>query len=551
MLLFNTYQTPVKATLNFLSLLKVKVNAGTVNETLQNHPDWPSLLCISDALNSWNVPNAAGKIAWTDIDQLPVPFMAYMYNPEHPIAVVTHVDDQNVLSYNHRFNKTTILKRETFFEQWKGIYLLAEPTTESGEKNYSNQKWKQLFTGLLPAALSLFMLLIVIQKLANTIRLFGIEENPASIWIQLGILLAGMVVSTLLLWYEFDKNNPLLKQVCTGIAKGDCNAILTGAQSKVFSWLSWSEVGFIYFTGGLLTLLYGTSLNSSIHLLGWFHVLALPYTLFSVYYQWRIAKQWCVLCLAVQVILVTGVLNYFTGSYQTTFAFITQDSMLNALACYIVPALLWFSLKPYLLHLQQAKTTKRQYLRIKFNTEIFETLLKKQKAVGLPESDLGITLGSNHAKHTLVKVCNPYCGPCSKAHPKIENLLHSLPNLKAHIIFTTPNNPAHSAYNPVSHLLAIQEKGKDETLIKQALDDWYLADKKDYPGFAAKYPMNGSLTQQGNKISQMDQWCKKAEIHATPTVFITVPGKQKTDEPLLYKIPEAYSIEDLQYFLQE
>ena len=124
MVILNSYQTPVKATIKFLSLLKVKVNAGTINETLQNHPDWPSLLCISDALNSWNVPNAAGKIAWTDIDQLPVPFMAYMHNPEHPIAVVTNVNEQTIEAYQHKFGKTTVFTREAFLSSGKAFILL-------------------------------------------------------------------------------------------------------------------------------------------------------------------------------------------------------------------------------------------------------------------------------------------------------------------------------------------------------------------------------------------------------------------------------------------
>lgn len=51
------YEPTVKATITFLKLLKVKVNKKTVDETLQNHPDWPSLLCITDSLNKWNVPN--------------------------------------------------------------------------------------------------------------------------------------------------------------------------------------------------------------------------------------------------------------------------------------------------------------------------------------------------------------------------------------------------------------------------------------------------------------------------------------------------------------
>jgi uncharacterized membrane protein len=421
MVILNSYQTPVKATIKFLSLLKVKVNAGIINETLQNHPDWPSLLCISDALNSWNVPNAAGKIAWTEIDQLPVPFMAYMYNQEHPIAIVTNVNEQTVEAYQHTFGKTTVFTRETFFEQWKGIYLIAEPDSGSGEANYSQQKWKQLLTGLLPAGLIALCLYLATERLQLNTLTNSIELRNWAIWLQFFILLAGVGISAMLLWYELDKNNPLLKQVCTGIAKGNCSAILTGAQSKVFSWLSWSEVGLFYFAGGLFTLIFSTSLSSAIHLLGWLHFLALPYTVFSIYYQWRVAKQWCVFCLGVQAFLVAGAINYVASNFQSNFTFIDEVNILNVLFCYLGPTLLWYSIKPYLLQLQQAKTTKRQYLRIKFNVEIFETLLKKQKTVTLPKEEIGISIGKPQAKHTLVKVCNPYCGPCSKAHPKIEH----------------------------------------------------------------------------------------------------------------------------------
>lgn len=67
----------VKATILFLQLTKVKVNNATVNETLQNHPDYPSLLCVSDALNKWSIPNGAGKIEPEKINTLPTPFIAY------------------------------------------------------------------------------------------------------------------------------------------------------------------------------------------------------------------------------------------------------------------------------------------------------------------------------------------------------------------------------------------------------------------------------------------------------------------------------------------
>ncbi len=118
--------------------------------------------------------------------------------------------------------------------------------------------------------------------------------------------------------------------------------------------------------------------------------------------------------------------------------------------------------------------------------------------------------------------------------------MEEIPNVKAKIIFTTPNEPENIAYKPVSHLLAIAVQSNGDKKINQALDDWYLADKKDYELFAAKYPMNGELTKQDDKIEGMDKWCKGMDIHATPTIFIN--GNQ---------LPDAYSIEDLKYFLAD
>lgn len=86
----------VKATIAFLKLINVNVNAATVNETLQSHPDWPSLLCISDSLTNWKVPNAAARIEPADIGELPVPFIAHTNNQENPLAIVTSVTESRV-----------------------------------------------------------------------------------------------------------------------------------------------------------------------------------------------------------------------------------------------------------------------------------------------------------------------------------------------------------------------------------------------------------------------------------------------------------------------
>jgi len=537
--MFNKLESNVKATIAFLKLLNVRVTDTTVDDTLQNHPDWPSLLCISDSLNAWNVPNAAGKIEVAEIDQLPTPFVAYTRHVETPLEIVTEVSESEVKLYSTKQNKKLTESKESFLKRWNGVYLIAEKNEQSGEKDFEANKRKSFIKSLIP--ISLFTLLVIIFSLFLQQNLeTGNVDNIVAVYLQYSILFAGVIVTSLLLWYEIDSNNPLLHKVCTGIVKGNCDAILSSKQSKVLSWLSWSEVGFFYFAGGFLTLLFITPLTDSLSIIGYLNILALPYTVFSIYYQARVAKQWCILCLSVQALLVLGGINIIANELLLPINQFSVDVVIKSTLLYLIPVLLWYALKPYLLKLQEAKNTKREYLRIKFNSEIFDTLSKKQKLITVSTEGVGIDLGNPYATNTLIKVCNPYCGPCAKAHPKIERLLDEISDLKVKIIFTTPNDPRHLAFSPVSHLLTISNQNKGDEIIKQALDDWYLADKKDYDQFALKYPMDVEHAKQADKIEAMFKWCNDMEIIATPTIFVNG-----------YQLPDAYDIEDLQYFLLE
>jgi len=426
---------------------------------------------------------------------------------------------------------------ENFTNRWSGVYLIAEKTEASGEKEFKINKRNLFIKSLIPISLILLTTIVAVLFLKQQIEISAIE-NSNSIYFQFLILFMGIIVSTLLLWYEIDNNNPLLQKVCTGIVKGNCDAILSSKQSRLFSWLSWSEVGFFFYCGALLTLLFTGSITNSLIIIGLLSVLALPYTLFSIYYQALVAKQWCVLCLTIQVLIVLGGINTLLNGFVANIGAIEILGVVKSIVLYLIPLLLWYSIKPYLKILQQARTTKREYSRIKFNSEIFETLLKVQKQITIPTNDIGIDFGHPNATNLLVKVCNPYCGPCSKAHTKIEKLISEIPDLKVKIIFTTPNEPEHDAYKPVAHLLHIASQVSNVKEITKALDDWYLMDEKNYDEFATKYPLSDSLEMQGDKVKAMSDWCEKMSISFTPTIFIN--GQQ---------LPEVYNIEDLQYFL--
>ncbi len=541
-------EKPVLLLSRFLKLLQVSVTGATAQTTLLNHPDYPSLLSISDALRTWKVNNIATRIPKEQLTQLPLPFIAHTYaGGSENFALVTAADDKSVHYFMDGKELTDTV--DAFVKHWTGVVLLAEKTDASGEKSYVAARRKEKLAALQFLALLLIFITVSVASVVS----FSDQSPSVAATIGVSVLmllkLTGIAVTSLLLWYEIDKANPALQKICTAGAKTNCNAILGSKQSKLFSWLSWSEVGFFYFASTFISLLIAdfSASVSSLSVIFLLNVFALPYTVFSLYYQWRIAKQWCLLCLSVQALLLLELITSFSTSLLSSsffsFHIISSfphaiSSSLPVISSLLFVAFTWFLIKPLLLKAEEAKRTKRELLRLKASPQIWEALLAKGKKIEKSADGLGIALGNPDAANTLIKVCNPYCGPCAKAHPEIEKLLEENSNLKVQIIFTATADENDFKAPPVKHLLAIAEK-EDEQLTKQALDDWYLADKKDYNLFATKYPMNGELKKQDAKIEAMKAWCDETKIAFTPTIFVN--GHQ---------LPDVYNIADLQHFLQ-
>jgi uncharacterized membrane protein len=509
--------------------LKVNVSMDTINDILQSHPDYPSFLSISDSLNNWKVENLVIQTSAEKLSEIPTPFITSF--KQGVFVVVFEVLENELLIVNQQGKKETIAKN-VFLSQWTENILVAEANEFSGEINnqqkINTSNVKTVVYSLIPLGIltSLF-----IPYLNGSITLL-----PT---LYLLVKLIGLTASVLLLWYDLDKGNPLLKQICSGIQKANCGAVLNTKAATLGGMVTWSEVGFVYFAGSLL-FSATAGINKVLPVLSIISLLALPYIIFSIYYQWKVAKQWCVLCLMVQaVLLAEGILVIANNSLsfsQTKEAF--ANNFILALYALLIPSISWFLLKPLLKRLQIAKYEKRSYSMLKFNDDVFWSLLKNQPSiVDHSTSELGITIGNPNAKHTIIKVCNPYCGPCATAHPELEKIIELNPDVKAQIIFTATNQENDRGAKPVKHLLAIAEKGNEHTTHK-ALDDWYLAKEKNYDVFANKYPMNGELDKQTDKINQMKDWCEKVKIEYTPTIFIDG-----------FLLPKGYQIKDINYFL--
>jgi len=230
----------------FLKTINANVNSQTASKCLERHPNYNSLLAISDCLNEWDISNRAVKIdksGFSD-DDLTYPFIAYLGDKNGSFILVKRISGTTV-NYFDENGKNASIDRDHFFLMWDGILLEAEVNSYGKEKNYRINRIRYLLENLRPSiGIGIFVILLI----------FIIKsQNLSFIFISFILLkVTGVIVTSLLLVQSIDAKNPLVKNICGLIGKNDCNSILKSEAANITDWLSWSDVGFVYFTGSLL-----------------------------------------------------------------------------------------------------------------------------------------------------------------------------------------------------------------------------------------------------------------------------------------------------------
>jgi uncharacterized membrane protein len=530
------------------TLLKVKVSSTTLIKEIEEHPNYPSLLSISDVIGNYGIENIGVRFDISKMSNLPVPFVTQLEGLKSStlfFTVVKEVKEKNITFYDPERHGWDEISIEEFNARCSRIALLVEAQETAGEIDYRTKRSKEKKRDLSNyAKIFAFPMIVAICSSISVIKFGAIAVYPV---LYLLITLFGAGISALLVFYELDIHNPALQKICSAGRKVNCGSVLRSKGAKVFG-ISWSSIGFTYFMGILLFFLFSGLINP-VALFGasWISSVAVSYVLFSIYYQWRITRQWCVLCLSVQALLIIQCLLAVGNNWPmlSSFEIAIPKLTIPLLCSFTIPFLTVLLLIPALKKAKESKGFYNELQKLKHNRQIFETLLQKQKKLVEHPVGLGILLGNKDAEHKLIKVCNPYCGPCSKAHKPMEELLASNPNVQIQILFTASNNEGDIKTPPVKHLLAIAEKNS-ETVIKTALDDWYLAESKNYESFAAKYPMNGELQRQESKIVEMKNWCDSAVISFTPMFFVS--SRDQNDDLTYHQLPEIYTVSDLKYF---
>ncbi|MFC6101243.1 vitamin K epoxide reductase family protein [Olivibacter domesticus] len=509
---------------SLIKRLKIPVSTTTIEKELTNHPKHPSLLTISDCLTKWKIPHEIYKLQKTDVnfEELYYPFLAHLEGDEARIILVQSVENDK-LSYYDEKNRKCTMPLDHFLNLWSGVIVYAEKDKTSGEREYLNSTIEALIKKLsFPVLISVLFLLVCISIIPNILHLSF-----------LGVLISkalGIVVTSLLLIYSVNKNNKLVRQICSINKESSCNSILSSPSSKVFSWLSWAEVGWFYFSGSFFCMVIAPE---SLNFLRVLNIACLPFTFYSLIYQINL-KQWCFLCCSVLVILWSEFL-FFNFPYQAitiNFGFLTY---LKIVLSFLFPLAFWYFLKPFFQSSIKKTVLDKQLKLFKNNYAIFNAFLKSQNK--LVTNDLeAVTLGNPVADTIITMVSNPFCGPCASAHRQLEDWISERNDIQLRVIFATKEEANNTGTEVAKHFLALNRLSNKDVL-REALNDWYSNKLKDYGSLREKYPV--VLEPNLDKVSDLHKaWCKAADVLYTPTILING-----------YKLEQPYQIADVKYML--
>ncbi len=510
--------------IHFLKVLNVPVTKTGALEHLLSHPDEGSLLAYSETLNHFRIENAGIKIDKERFDELPTPFVVYLHQYGGTFALVKEVIGNEVswLDTQKGWLKTG---KDDFLKFWQGIALLAETSSESGEKDYLQKRKNEILNQLrVPLAVTLFALLISIFSAAF---IFNSITPLFSALIVLKI--AGIIVSSLLLAKSIDSKNELVNKLCNNGPKVNCQSILDSPAAQLTSWLSWADLGFIYFFGSFFTLLFSLNAHNESTFLSFQWIFSLGSIFFSVYslwYQGVKTMMWCTLCLGVVSVFI---LELFTLSGFSSFSINPDELGIKYLfAGFVIPIVFLLIFKNIALRAGDWDNLRKKLFKIYANPAYYKFLMENQPFMPEISEDMPmVTFGNKNAIHTITIVSNPLCSPCAAMHEELKELAEENPKVKCQVIFLSNENNAGGQF--VRKLLSLS---KDKQAM--ALNEWYRKNDKNFEKWDDGYKTYYETKKAADFQKMHNGWVNYAEIKVTPTLFINSRKK-----------PEVVSLKEL------
>jgi uncharacterized membrane protein len=508
-----------QAITSYLRYLHIPVSDRYCKKRIASHPDYPSILAVADTLQQLGIPHTVARSNKENLNDLPLPILLHLDTAGGSLLPV--------------YNAGDLEDSKEKLKHWSGVLIKAEPTTEIADKENAKaldeeKQFKILSSSLIFAVAGLVAIPLLLS--------FS--------WVQLLIIvtaLAGVVTGYVLFAKDLGITYRAVESFCNAGTGVGCGKVLRSEESKLFGFITFSDLTLNYFTAqlaaiGLLVPLWAGS--GILSVLGWISMLALPVIGYSLWLQAVKIKEWCRLCL-----VVSGILAVQAFIFGYLFYSGLMNPMAFALPEAVITLLLFGLTGSSLLLLKQAIREKNRAVqneiaaaRIKNSPEIFTSLLFKQRQVDTTPFEHDFLIGSPDAPVKLTMAVNLFCGPCKNELEQAKELLRIYPGqVSLSLRFLKSGDKGETSGLLLKTWLGSLKQRNNGLPDGQALiDEWY--EVMDTETFTSVHPVNGVLqpTEAENYLNAHYEWVKDASITKTPTTFMNS-----------YELPTAYRMKDL------
>ncbi len=490
---------------------------------IQSHPSYPSLHAVTGVLDHFGIENVAAEV-FVDantLHQLPDCFLGQIdASKEKDLVIIEKKKESYWLYYSE--NKKEKLTTAEFLTTFTGILVAVEGTLVAKTTKHHSRFMRITILALVIS----FLGFLLVQKDISI---------PIGVHFLLSII--GGMISIAILKQELGLLTIMGNAFCAEVNdKKDCDAVLTSKGASVIKGYKLSDLSVLYFTSLALFTFFSIEEPTLVYIISG---LAIPITLYSLYYQYVVVKKWCLLCVSIVTVLWAQTLIFIVTAEVALHKIAFKDIIIFA-GIVLISGIVWSYVKPLLQEVNELRKEKITQLRFKRNFELFNSLLQKSPVINSKiKNSKEIVLGNPNANVVITSITNPFCVHCRPVHQQLDQILYQYQeDVKIVIRFNVnTRNHVDDTVKVASRLVELYHtEGKEVCL--QAMNDIYQGEAPDT--WLQKW---GDCIEKELYISELAQqslWCVTHNINFTPEILVN--GRS---------YPKEYDRSDLIFFIED
>lgn len=483
---------------NYLN--KLGVNLDNFKEAFLSHPNYPSMLAITDSLNIMEIENIAANVPFEHFEHLPDMFLVEVFEKQPELRIIKK-KGKDIYSVNEK-NKKEKISLQSLEKLWRNNLLIVD------YKKSKKLNFKKVI------AFAIIFLLILSYNIQNIFFVFT--------------SFFGLMISLELIKVNIFNTSDWSESFCEVKKNFSCKEVAKHSNFFHIKNVHFYDFPVIYFIVLSLLLVFEISINFLILL----SLFSMPIIIYAVYKQYADVKKWCVLCLAVAFLVAINIM-WFVLNYKFT---ITND-LTKSTAIIMVVIFVWYLFKSYLLKSEEQKNKWLKLERFKKQEDVFKKInIPMMNAMALANTPF-MEFGKSSINE-LILLITPSCPYCHKAVLSAFELLNKFKDsLKLKIGYNLNLQNHENIYINVAKIMMQLYQNKNET--QQILLNWHK-NLTNYNDFMQQWK-ELKIDDQTNQVLQMQyEFAASENWNYAPVVILNNK-----------LINSNYEINELFYYFKE